>query len=199
MLEPPYLIDYAAICDATPAHGLDALVRHLREQFPLRWREVYLAATSHVTNIVQLESGNFEYVCDLYAELEMLGEVPFDQTVEDRVIGVLGFSTPMKAARNDHQRGWIEDSFGYSRDRGHFMAHRVSGAFNGIFSQERNLNRGWSEQGKLYRRMENYCYEHPGTFCFSRPVYADGTSVPRWLEFGLIREEGTLWVEVFDN
>ena len=30
----------------------------------------------------------------------------------------------------------------------------------------------------LYRQMETYCYDQPGTFCFSRPVYADGSSVP---------------------
>jgi hypothetical protein len=68
-----------------------------------------------------------------------------------------------------------------------------------VFSQERRLNRGWSPQGKLYRQMETYCYEQPGTFCFSRPVYADGSSVPRWLEFGLLKSDQTLWVEVFDN
>ena len=28
----------------------------------------------------------------------------------------------------------------------------------------------------------NYCYERPGNFFFSRPVYADGTNVLRWLD-----------------
>jgi hypothetical protein len=36
-------------------------------------------------------------------------------------------------------------------------------------------------------------------FNFLRPVYADGSSVPRWLEFGLLKADQTLWVEVFDN
>ena len=47
--------------------------------------------------------------------------------------------------------------------------------------------------------MQKYCYENPGTFCFSRPIYANSTSIPRWLEFGLIREDRSLWVEVFEN
>ena len=80
------------------------------------------------------------------------------------------------------------------------MAHAIGGGLEvNVFSQDRDLNRGRSEQGKLYREMEKYCYTHPGTFCFSRPVYADGSSVPRWLEFGLLRDDGSLWVEVFDN
>jgi hypothetical protein len=34
----------------------------------------------------------------------------------------------------------------------------------------------WSAQGKIYRQI-----------------------VPRWLEFGLVEADQTLWVEVFDN
>lgn len=68
-----------------------------------------------------------------------------------------------------------------------------------VFSQNRELNRGVSEQGKTYRQMEKYCFENPGIFCFARPIYADTTSVPRWLEFGLIKQDGSVWVEVFEN
>jgi hypothetical protein len=35
--------------------------------------------------------------------------------------------------------------------------------------------------------------------CFSRPIYADGSNVPWWLEFGLLKVDHTLWVELFDN
>jgi hypothetical protein len=34
-------------------------------------------------------------------------------------------------------------------------------------------------------------------FCFSRPVYADSSSIPRWLEFGVLKGDQTFWVEVF--
>jgi len=81
------------------------------------------------------------------------------------------------------------------------MAHSIGGGLDvNLFSQERQLNRGWSQQGKIYRQMEKYCYEQEGTFCFSRPVYADGSNVPRWLvEFGVLKTDATLWVEVFEN
>jgi len=68
-----------------------------------------------------------------------------------------------------------------------------------IFSQARGLSRGISEQGKVYRQRERYCYENAGTFCFTRPVYDDETGVPRWVEFGLLREDGSLWAEAFEN
>lgn len=144
----------------------------------------------------------FEYICDVYSRLEMTGAVPYDQTIADRVIGVLGKSSRAQQDR-DVRRIRIEptDEFaGTERDDGHFMARCIGGGLDvNVFSQERRLNRGWSPQGKIYRHMENYCYQQPGTFCFSRPIYADGSSVPRWLEFGLLRNDETLWVEVFDN
>ena len=39
------------------------------------------------------------------------------------------------------------------------------------------------------------------TFCFSRPVYADadGSNVHRWLEFGVLKTDETLWVEFFEK
>jgi hypothetical protein len=116
--------------------------------------------------------------------------------VRDRVIGVLGMSAPMrKRRRGFFPNGWLElpeEIDGSNRDKGHFVAHSIGGALDvNVFSQNRYLNRGVSEQGKIYRQMEKYCYERPGTFCFSRPIYADSTSIPRWLEFGLIREDGS--------
>jgi hypothetical protein len=100
-------------------------------------------------------------------------------------------------------RGWLGETgeiLGATRDKGHFIAHCMGGGLEvNVFSQDRKLNRGWSPQGKIYRQMEKYCQEHSGTFCFSRPIYADTSSVPRWLEFGVLKEDATLWVEVFDN
>lgn len=141
---------------------------------------------------------------DAYSALEGLGEVPFDQRVQDRVIGVLGRSEPRKSARRgsllNSSRNLPPELEGSVRAVGHFMSHCIGGGFDvNLFSQARELNRGISEQGKLYRQMERHCYDNPGTFCFCRPVYADPTCVPTWLEFGLVRSDGTLWVEVFEN
>jgi len=52
---------------------------------------------------------------------------------------------------------------------------------------------------RKYREMERYCANHPGTFFFSRLIYADQTARPAEIEFGILMPDGTLWVEVFDN
>jgi hypothetical protein len=185
------VIGYVRLRRSAKAPTTPALIVYLRKHLPIKWQRVYTATATHAANIVRIERGTFEYYCDSYSGLEELGEVAFDQRVRDRVIGVLGTSTPMRRRRRgSFPDGWLEvaeELDGSNRDKGLFNAHSIGGALDvNVFSQNRNLNRGVSEQGKIYRQMERYCYEHPGTFCFSRPIYADTTSIPRWLEFGLL-------------
>lgn len=203
-LPSQYRIDYRRLQRAASAASVWELIAHLRLRFPAQWQRVYRATVSHAPNITRVEYGTFDYICDSYSSMEALGEVAFDQRVRDRVVAVLGISLPMRGRRRGSMpKGWVEhpeeiDSSG--RDKGHFIAHAIGGGLDmNVFSQARDLNRGLSEQGKVYRLMERYCYENAGTFCFSRPVYEDATSVPRWLEFGLLRDDGRLWFEVFEN
>jgi len=202
MLPSKYAIDYEAVLSAVRERSAVNSALVLRNRLPSVWREVYLSTISHEPNFICFRHRTFEYICDLYSQLEITGSVPYDQTIADRVIGVLGISS---RAQEDHhaKRGRIELSEeleGTQRDDGHFMARSMGGGFDvNLFSQDRLLNRGWSPQGKIYRRMEKYCREQEGTFCFSRPIYADGSNIPRWLEFGVLKSDETLWVEVFDN
>lgn len=199
-----HVVDYAALLDGARLESPNHLASSLRKHLPMSWRESYISAVARPTNIVRFLSGAFEYIFDIYSDLEAAGEVAFDQTVEDRVVAVFGISVRAPEARAGSRiRGWLGETgelVGATRDRGHFIAHCIGGGLDlNVFSQDRKLNRGWSSQGKTYRQMERYCQEHPGTFCFSRPVYRDTSSVPRWLEFGLLKDDETLWVEVFDN
>ncbi len=203
-LQRPYGINYSRLCRSARTEGISSLVRFLREHLPVKWIEVYSVTASHVVNVVKLKRGTFEYYCDLYSGLEELGEVPFDQRLRDRVIGVLGTSAPRRGPRRGSlQNGCLDlpEELAHSpRDKGHFIAHSIGGGLDvNVFLQDRRLNRGLSEAGKLYREMEKYCLMNPGTFCFSRPIYADTASVPHWLEFGLIKQDGSHWVEVFEN
>jgi hypothetical protein len=204
MLPSQYAVDYETLLSAARTESGANIALFLQDHLPFKWRDVYVATVAHQTNLVRFRFRTFEYICDLYSELEVRGEVPYDQTIEDRVVAVLGTSARAEGVRDaSRSRGWvgpIEEFLGAERDKGHLMAHCIGGGLDvNVFSQERRLNRGRSPQGKTYRKMETYCYEQPGTFCFSRPIYADGSSVPRWLEFGLLRTDQTLWVEVFDN
>ena len=202
MLPARYVIDYQAALSAAKQGNSRNVALVLRECLPAIWRQVYLTTITHEPNLVRFRHRTFEYICDLYSQLELTGSVPYDQTIADRVIAVLGTSSKVQQSR-DGRRMRIELSDeleGTARDDGHFMARSIGGGRDlNLFSQDRLLNRGWSSQGKIYRRMEKYCREQEGTFCFSRPIYADGSNVPRWLEFGVLKHDETLWVEFFDN
>ena len=197
-------LDYSALLDEARLESPHNLAAHLRRHLPIIWRDSYVSAAGRPTNVVRFPARSFEYIFDIYSELEAAGEVAYDQTVEDRVVAVFGVSVPPREQRTgSRMRGWLGEPgelVGATRDKGHFIAHCIGGGLDAnVFSQDRRLNRGWSSQGKTYRQMERYCQEHPGTFCFSRPVYRDTSSVPRWLEFGVLKDDETLWVEVFDN
>jgi hypothetical protein len=201
-LPAEHVVDYEALLH--DARLEPNVVLYLRKHLPPKWRDLYVASVCRPTNIVRFACGTFEYVFDAYSELEALGEVPYDQTVEDRVVAVHGISSRADESRNGSRiRGWLGSTgelVGAIRDKGHFIARCIGGRLDlNVFSQDRKLNRGWSPQGKIYRQMERYCQEHPGTFCFSRPIYRDSSSVPRWLEFGVLKDDETLWVEVFEN
>jgi hypothetical protein len=96
--------------------------------------------------------------------------------------------------------GHTEKYLGRDFDKGHFIAHALGGSVNiNLFPQVRHINRGWSAEGKIYRQMERYCFENPGGMLFSRPLYADCSSRPAEIEFGVLRTDGTLWVRLFTN
>jgi len=202
MLPYRYAIDYQAALSAAREQGALSTAIALQQALPSIWRHAYLRTITHQPNLVRFRHRTFEYVCDLYSQLEETGSVPFDQTIADRVIGVFGMSSRAQECRNGRPTKieLSEELEGTQRDDGHFMARSIGGGLDvNLFSQNRLLNRGWSSQGKIYRRMEKYCREQEGTLCFSRPIYSDGSNVPRWLEFGVLKNDESLWVEVFDN
>jgi hypothetical protein len=141
--------------------------------------------------------------------LEASGEVPYNPVFEGRIVAAFGHSQPQRIKRDDGRlRGWLgptEKRFGRRWDKGHFIAHSIGGAVDqwelNVFAQLREVNRGWSLAGKRFRLMEKYCFDNPNTFCFSRPIYlyTDGSAAPAALEFGILKADGTLWVEVFAN
>lgn len=70
-------------------------------------------------------------------------------------------------------------------DKGHFLGYASGGILDiNLFPQRRELNRGWSPEGKRFRRMERYVAKHPGTFFYHRPLYDDETWIPEHLQYG---------------
>jgi hypothetical protein len=202
MLPSSYAIDYQAAWSAAREQSALNIAIAFERCLPVIWRQAYLRTITHEPNLVRFRHRTFEYICDLYSQLEATGSVSYGQTIADRVIGVFGTSSRAQESRNGRRRKieLSEELEGTQRDDGHLMARSIGGGLDvNLFSQDRLLNRGWSFQGKIYRRMEKYCREREGTFCFSRPIYCDGSNVPRWLEFGVLKNDESLWVEVFDN
>lgn len=133
----------------------------------------------------------------------------FDRTHE-RVVIAYGISTKPDNPRDVNRiRRFPDVSIGVRKvmgdqafpvDRGHFLSHAAGGELDiNLFPQRRELNRGWSEQGKLYRRMEQSAADDPGTFHFHRAHYNDDTWIPSTLEYGVLREAEDWWIESFDN
>ena len=203
-------VDYNAILATITDRSLEEIITFMAEEIPYVWREAYFCMTPDQTNICRFELGSFEYIYDDSATLADQGGKLNDSEAEARLVAAFGRSTPRERServRDDYRlRGWVgptEASFGKYWDKGHFIAHSIGGAVDraevNVFIQKRDLNRGWSKEGKRFRSMEKYCFLNPGTFCFNRPLYIDNSARPAFIEFGVLTDSKKLWVECFDN
>ena len=88
----------------------------------------------------------------------------------------------------------------FPADRGHYLGHASGGALDiNLFPQRRDLNRGWSQEGKRFRKMERHVADHPGAFFYHRPIYEDETWIPSEMEYGVLRTPGGWWTDRFRN
>jgi hypothetical protein len=197
-------IDYHHLLSLVSARDIEGKIAFLADELPHEFHEKYLLMTPHPVNLCRYFFKGFEYIYDDYSQLEIMAVVPFSPTIESRVVGVLGRSNPTHNSRDTSRlSGWVgrtEKYLGPNTDKGHFMAHTIGGGLEvNIFAQRRDINRGWSQRGKVFRSMEKYCAKNANTFCFNRPIYSDNTSRPCKLEFGILTNLGELWLEKFDN
>jgi len=209
-MQPVGIIAYEQLIAASAGRIGEDLMGWLKEELIYAAFDAYAAMTPRTTEVARIAQGPFEYIYDDYSSLEAQGLVPPHPTMEARLVLAIGRSSPRLPKRDDSRlRGWsgptLKDAYGLGWDRGHFIAYSMGGVVDGfelnVFVQKRSLNRGWKShpRGRLYRQLEIYCATNTGTFCFSRPVYGDETAKPTAIEFGLLRPDGTLWVEFFDN
>jgi hypothetical protein len=169
--------------------------------------EIYKKLIQRPTLVDELQYNSFWYGFDNYSWLELKERAPLSEEIEDRVVFVVGSSAPQAAENARQTSAWLrgligptERRFGPQYDKGHFIARRNGGGSQlNIFPQRRDVNRPWSAAGKLFRDMETYCHQHPRTFCFSRPIYLRESLRPDAYDFGLLKEDGELWIAQFDN
>jgi hypothetical protein len=123
--------------------------------------------------------------CDLH-EFEQVGArywfdlaSPAGLPQEDRTVAAWAItSTDVGRRDTSYQRGFTMAPGDESPvDRGHLIPHLSGGEFGpNIFRQDRALNRGWSDQGKLYRALERAAAGMPGALYFGHLLYADETA-----------------------
>lgn len=122
-------------------------------------------------------------VCDWYDAYQAmtagddLCEICLDTSVfawdhrAERVVFAYAVSTPQLMARDAARiRGFpnvnvsvqaVLGAKAFKADKGHFLGHASGGVLDiNLFPHRRELNRGWSDDGKRFRRMERYVAAH---------------------------------------
>jgi hypothetical protein len=189
-------IDYLrlATCGSPTAETWDAWVG---ETLVGVWLDAYYEGTSWDNAVMEIRQESLTYLFD--AAPTMAGADEGD----DRVVAVWGCSRPPNGPRDrGRQGGFIPNPPTWSqagRDRGHFVAHAAGAGMDmNLFPQAAGLNRGTSDQGKVWKAMERYVVTHPGTPLFVRPTYVDPTWIPATIDYGVLID-GSLWCERFRN
>jgi hypothetical protein len=130
----------------------------------------------------------------LFERVTLAYAVSVEQLMKRDVSRMRGFPDPNISAKS------ILGAKAFRADKGHFLGHASGGELDiNLFPQRRELNRGWSEEGKEFRRMERYVAQHHGTFFYHRPIYDDETWVPQLLEYGVLEEDARWRVKMFAN
>ena len=165
------------------------------------WRDEYTLASTRKYDLFHFQFETFDYLYDIYqGSLEEWERNP-TALVEARLVGAIGTSCPSPRNRDDGRLRGMPIQKGPNKDekwdRGHYIGHAIGGKVDGneanVFRQARSVNRG------AYRKLENYCARHPGTLCFSHPIYRDHSATPCQIEFGILKPDGRLIVEILRN
>jgi hypothetical protein len=192
-----FAIDYdGKVARAVRKGGLTPAL--LRASLPDLWCKAYQVMTAGPTDIVQVDEGGIATLFDCAYSAGPRAEQ------HDRVVAVFGVSRAAHGKRDSSRMqgflgGGLGEVRGSTMDKGHFASHAQGGGLDiNLFPQRTGVNRGWSDEGRVYRAMERYCADNVGTFFFARPIYLDPTWIPHALEYGVLRD-GALWVERFPN
>jgi hypothetical protein len=166
------------------------------------WASEYQAMSSHIPNVLQFEIDGFQHLFDYTSDPSADSSA---HDTEDRLVAVFGLSRIPEGKRSSSRMkgflgGRLVDATDTPLDKGHFIAVSMGGGTEvNLFPQRPELNRGWSDPGKVFRKMERFAAEHPGTFVFARPLYASTSWHPTSIEYAVLLPELRWWVEQFAN
>ncbi|MCL4820263.1 MAG: DNA/RNA non-specific endonuclease [Vicinamibacteria bacterium] len=197
-------LDYEALLPPSDQRQLAGMVEFLREELPYAWFERYAQMTPHAANVLRTEVAGFEYLFDTPEELVRAGSLAAADAVQDRLVGVHGLSrvatddrAKSKARLDGAERGPARfvDGGRDAYDRGHAMAHSFGGGLDiNLVPQLASVNR----RG-LWRQMERYAQQNAGSYVFCACIYLGMSGHPAFIEYGVLRRDCTLWINVFRN
>ena len=158
-------------------------------------------------NVQFPKSEILKFIVNGYTYLFSLNEDSESNKIEteDRIIGVYGRISHANTKRDtSRMKGFVGQFTKLDKyknfDKGHFISHKINGTLDqNIYPQLKELNRGWSKQGKLFRALERYCEQNPDAFLFTRPIYTDLSWIPRFIDYGIFTKEFGLLLNRFDN
>lgn len=202
-------IDYTLYAEELQANGLPTARSEFLHRLSSAWIAAYRRQSGRPINPTEMWSNDFAFLVDLEGADHGDGRGSQPPGVYMRTFAAYGLSRPSTVPRGKDDlrlRGWMgktEQVSGAERDKGHFIAHSIGGAVaageTNVFLQRRDLNRGWSDSGKVFRTMEVNAQLHPGALFFHRAIFLEESTTPSFLEVGLCIPGGTLQVVAFDN
>ena len=202
-------IDYAPYAAELELNGLPTVDSDFLYRLSSAWIAAYHRQCGRPINPTEMWSNDFAFLVDLEGADHGDGRGPQPPGVYMRTFAAYGLSKPSAIPRQKDDarlRGWMgktDQVAGAERDKGHFIAHSIGGKVAGgetnVFLQRRDLNRGWSEAGRVFRRMEVDAQQHPGSLFFHRAIYLEESTTPSFLEVGLCLPGQSLRVAIFDN
>lgn len=209
-LKNEYKVDYEELITLYQPNKDDEYVEFIKKILPeleYIWCELYSKMSGEPIDeyMLSFEKNGFTTIFDNPTWRKGDGNHHLSEDfTEDRTIGCYGFSSKQLRNRkiNDYYMKYDESRTWSDRDtdRGHYIAHAIGGDINAnIFPQRRDINRGLSPQGLVYKKIEKHLRDHEGIFCFTRPIYFDFSIRPHFIEFGYITPELHVVVEYFDN
>lgn len=158
-------------------------------------------------NVQFPKSEILKFIVNGYTYLFSLNEDSESNNIEmeERIVGVYGRISRTNTMRDSSRmKGFIGQFTKLDKykdfDKGHFISHKINGNLDqNLYPQLKELNRGWSKQGKLFRSMERYSEQNPDAFLFTRPIYTDLSWIPRFIDYGIFTKEFGLLLNRFDN
>ncbi|NQT77763.1 MAG: hypothetical protein HQ565_08615 [Bacteroidetes bacterium] len=193
------LTKYYQIFSSIPEGDYEKSIQFLKENISNLFLEDYYAQFPN-SEILEFNVNGYSYLFDLHIET---GSNKTEK--DDRVVAVYGRISHANAKRDSNRmKGFIGPFTKLAKykdfDKGHFVSHKINGGLDqNLYPQLKELNRGWSKQGKLFRSLERYCEQNPDAFLFTRPIYADLSWIPEFIDYGIFTKEFGLLLNRFNN